>query len=82
MQPKGSKKASAPAPTKALVLDNGPYTIKASLVPTTSINPTYDDRSTRDKCAYIASELSECKCLSKLAFQRLVEKGFIVNWEA
>ncbi|KAF2632366.1 actin-domain-containing protein [Macroventuria anomochaeta] len=91
MPPKGSRK-SAPAITKTLVLDNGAYTLKAGLVPTTSTTPpTHADcsvipnciaRSTRDKRTYIASELDSCKDFGELAFRRPVEKGFIVNWEA
>ncbi|KAF2653274.1 Actin/actin-like protein [Lophiostoma macrostomum CBS 122681] len=90
MPPKGFKKASA-APNKTLVLDNGAYSLKAGLVPHTSVNPGYDDcsvlpnciaRSHRDRCTYTSSELFDCKDFGELAFRRPVEKGFIVNWEA
>lgn len=90
MPPKGSKKASAAAPAKTLVLDNGAYTLKAGLVAASS-NPSYDDcrvlpnciaRSVRDKRTYVSSELYQCKDFGELAFRRPVEKGFIVNWEA
>ncbi|KAF2019706.1 Actin/actin-like protein [Aaosphaeria arxii CBS 175.79] len=90
MPPKG-RKGSAALPAKTLVLDNGAYTIKAGLIPTTSANPTIDDcsvipncvaRSNRDRLTYVASELAECKDFGELAFRRPVEKGFIVNWEA
>ncbi|KAF2263811.1 Actin/actin-like protein [Lojkania enalia] len=91
MPPKGSKKGSASAPKQTLVLDNGAYTLKAGLVPSTSANPSYDNcsvipnciaRSARDKRTYVASELSNCKDFGELVFRRPVEKGFIVNWEA
>lgn len=90
MPPKGSRK-SAPAISQTLVLDNGAYTLKAGLVPTSfTSTPSYDDcsvipnciaRSHRDKCTYTASELDDCKDFGELAFRRPVEKGFIVNWE-
>lgn len=91
MPPKGSKKASAAAQTRTLVLDNGAYTLKAGLVSSSSADPSYDDcavipncvaRSTRDKRTYVASELEHCKDFGELAFRRPVERGFIVNWEA
>jgi hypothetical protein len=90
MPPKGSKKASAPAPRNTLVLDNGAYTLKAGIV-APGATPAYDDcrvlhnciaRSVRDKRTYVASELDHCKDFGELAFRRPVEKGFIVNWEA
>ncbi|KAF2712403.1 Actin/actin-like protein [Pleomassaria siparia CBS 279.74] len=90
MPPKISKKATAAAPVKTLVLDNGAYTLKAGLV-APSGTPSYDDcrvlpnciaRSVRDKCMYTSSELYQCKDFGELAFRRPVEKGFIVNWEA
>lgn len=85
------KKAGIAAPSNTLVLDNGAYTIKAGLVPSSSAEPTYDDcrlspnciaRSHRDKRTYISSELDSCKDFGELAFRRPVEKGFIVNWES
>ncbi|KAF2644777.1 Actin/actin-like protein [Massarina eburnea CBS 473.64] len=91
MPPKGSKKASAAAPSQTLVLDNGAYTLKAGLVSANGAELSYDDcavipnciaRSTRDKRTYVASELEHCKDFGELAFRRPVEKGFIVNWEA
>jgi actin-related protein 6 len=91
MPPKGWRKAAVATPSQTLVLDNGGYTLKAGLVAATSSNPTYDEchvipnciaRSTRDKCTYTASELTNCKDFGELAFRRPVEKGFIVNWEA
>ncbi|KAF2799969.1 Actin/actin-like protein [Melanomma pulvis-pyrius CBS 109.77] len=90
MPPKGWKKASAAAPAKTLVLDNGAYTLKAGLV-AASANPSYDDchvlpnciaRSVRDRRTYVSSELYQCRDFGELAFRRPVEKGFIVNWEA
>jgi actin-related protein 6 len=91
MPPKGSRKSAVGAPNKTLVLDNGAYTIKAGVVPSASVDLTYDDcsvipnciaRSTRDKCTYVGSDLDACKDFGELAFRRPVEKGFIVNWEA
>jgi actin-related protein 6 len=91
MPPKGSKKASTALPSKTLVLDNGAYTLKAGLVPTTAVDPSYSDcsvlpnciaRSHRDRRTYTSSELLDCKDFGELAFRRPVEKGFIVNWEA
>jgi actin-related protein 6 len=91
MPPKGSRKSAVAAPSNTLVLDNGAYTIKASLLTSAARDPSYDDcavipnciaRSIRDKCSYTASELDSCKDFGELAFRRPVEKGFIVNWEA
>ncbi|KAF2183923.1 actin-like ATPase domain-containing protein [Zopfia rhizophila CBS 207.26] len=90
MPPKGSKKASTAALPRTLVLENGTCTIKAGIVSTASVDPSYDDcavipnciaRSTRYKRTYTASELAQCKDFGELAFRRPVEKGFIVMWE-
>jgi actin-related protein 6 len=85
MPPKGSRKSAIAAPSNTLVLDNGAYTIKASLLTSAARDPSYDDcavipnciaRSIRDKCSYTASELDSCKDFGELAFRRPVEKGF------
>lgn len=85
------KKSAPQAPSQTLVLDNGGYTLKAGLVPTSGATPSYADcsvipnciaRSKRDNIVYVASELERCRDFGELAFRRPVERGFIVNWEA
>lgn len=80
-------KSSGPAPpARALVLDNGAYTIKAGFSSETSTDecrviPNCLARD-REKHVYIGSQLEKCKDFGEIVFRRPMEKGYIVNWEA
>lgn len=68
-----------------LVLDNGAYTIKAGLA---SAEPSLDECKTipnciarsRDKKAYVGSQLSKCDDFAEMVFRRPLENGFVLNW--
>ena len=85
------RKAKPPEPSvadKTLVLDNGAYTIKASLVdplaetePKCHVVQNCMARS-RDKNLFVGSQLQKCKDFGEMMFRRPVEKGYLVNWEA
>lgn len=84
------EEAASSLPEKALVLDNGAFTLKAGFaaeglteadchVIPNCIARGADGR--RGNKIYIADQLDDCKDFAEMTFRRPVEKGFIVNWE-
>jgi actin-related protein 6 len=88
MPPRKAKPSEPSVADKTLVLDNGAYTIKASLVdasaetePECHVVQNCMARS-RDKNIFVGSQLQKCKDFGEMMFRRPVEKGYLVNWEA
>ena len=78
-------------PNRTLVVDNGAYTIKASVsggtedassdyhtVPNCIARGPDGPRSMR---TYVGDQLETCKDFAEMVFRRPVENGYLVNWD-
>lgn len=89
---KASARAPPPLPSKAFVLDNGGFSIKAGFAPSKSLSDTEilsNCRNipnalvrTREKKTYVGARSEEIAQWSEALFRRPVENGQVVSWEA